>query len=293
MENEKDKDIREISDESVIIYRSWFECLKEQGPKRFAQAMTALLSFAFYNADVKSFSLPRQLEAILETFTPVIETNRKKRKGGSKGADFGKKGGRPSRNADLKTPEGLSDGTPMGADEESPKAPPYNVNGNEKVNVNENVSVNVTDGNASSPHTDFEFYIPVFFFRNARHPERQAKKFVEHYAPSNWKLTGGEYMATDQQRIALAQRWDIRDDSCDRFKPDDLAMWKELYDRAPDNIRTLMLSSSVKFLRNQDQALIGGPPMISDWIEANIEITRPIVRKWMQDRKYVYVPKVK
>ena len=79
----------------------------------------------------------------------------------------------------------------------------------------------------------------------------------------------------------------------DRFKPDDLAMWKELYDRAPDNIRTLMLSSSVKFLRNQDQAIIGGPPMISDWIEANIEITRPIVRKWMQDRKYVYVPKEK
>lgn len=293
MENEKDKDILEISDESVIIYRSWFECLKEQGPKRFAQAMIALLSFAFYNADVKSFSLPRQLEAILETFTPVIETNRKKRRGGSKGADFGKKGGRPPQNADLKTPEGLSDESPMAADDKSPKPSPYNVNGNVKGNVNETVSVNVTDGGASSPHTNFEFYIPVFFFRNARHPEKQAKKFVEHYAPSNWKLTGGEYMATDQQRIALAQRWDIRDDSCDRFKPDDLAMWKELYDRAPDNIRTLMLSSSVKFLRNQDQAIIGGPPMISDWIEANIEITRPIVRKWMQDRKYVYVPKEK
>lgn len=291
MENEKDKDIREISDESVIIYRSWFECLKEQGPKRFAQAMTALLSFAFYNADVKSFSLPRQLEAILETFTPVIETNRKKRKGGSKGADFGKKGGRPPQNADLKTPEGLSDENPMVADDKSPKAPPYNVNGNEKVNVNENVSVNVTDGNASSPHTDFEFYIPVFFFRNARHPERQAKKFVEHYSPSNWKLTGGEYMATDQQRIALAQRWDIRDDSCDRFKPDDLAMWKELYKIAPLKIQTLMISPSVQLQRRDDNAIIFGPREISEWIETNLQTTEPIVRKWFQERKlsYVYV----
>ncbi len=100
-------------------------------------------------------------------------------------------------------------------------------------------------------------------------------------------------MATDQQRIALAQRWNIRDDSCDRFKPDDLAMWKELYDKAPDNIRTLMLSPSVEFHRNQNQALIGGPPMISDWIESNAEITRPIVRKWMQDREYVYITKEK
>lgn len=291
MENEKDKDIREISDESVIIYRSWFECLKEQGPKRFAQAMIALLSFAFYNADVKSFSLPRQLEAILETFTPVIETNRKKRRGGSKGADFGKKGGRPPQNADLKTPEGLSGENPMVADDKSPKASPCNVNGNVKGNVNETVSVNVTDGGASSPHTNFEFYIPVFFFRNAKHPEMQAKKFVEHYAPSNWKLTGGEYMATDQQRIALAQRWDIRDDSCDRFKPDDLAMWKELYKIAPLKIQTLMISPSVQLQRRDDNAIIFGPREISEWIEANLPTTEPIVRKWFQERKlsYVYV----
>lgn len=283
----KHNDIFEISDESVIIYRSWFECLKEQGMKRFAQAMIALLSYAFYNISVKSFHLPRQLEAILETFTPVIETNRKKRRGGSKGTEFGKKGGRPPQNADLKTPKGLSDRTPMGMDEESPKASPYNVNGN----VYETVPVNVTDGGASSPHTNFEFYIPIFFFKNARYPEIQAKKFVEHYAPSNWRLTGGEFMATDEQRIALAQRWNIRDDSCDRFKPDDLAMWKELYDKAPDNIRTLMLSSSVEFCRNAEQAIIGGPKMISNWIETNLDITRPIVRKWMQGRKYAYVPK--
>lgn len=287
----KDSDILEISDESVIIYRSWFECLKEQGIKRFAQAMIALLSFAFYNVSVKSFHLPRQLESILETFTPVIETNRKKRKGGSKGADYGKKGGRPSRNADLKTPQGLSDRTPMVTDEESPKGPSYNVTDTVKVNVNETVSVNVTGKGISPPHTNFEFFIPVFFFRNCRHPEKQARKFVEHYIPTNWKLSGGELMATDQQRTALAQRWDIRDDSCDRFEPEDLAMWKELYDKAPNNIRTLMLSSSIKFHRNQEQASISGPLMISGWIEANLEIAKPIVGKWMRGRKYSYIVK--
>ena len=229
----------------------------------------------------------------METFIPQVEANKKKRKGGKKGAAFGKQGGRPAHIADSRTPEGLVNETPMATDEESPKASAYNVYGNEKANVNDNVSVNETDEDTSSPHTNFEFYIPVFFFRNARHPEKQAKKFVEHYAPTNWKLPGGEFMATDGQRIALAQRWDIRDDSCDRFKPEDLAMWKELYVKAPDNIKTLMISSSINFPSNQDFAIITGPQMISDWIEVNKEITRPIVRKWMHGRKYAYYPQKK
>ena len=287
----KDNDIMEISDESVIIYRSWFECLKEQGTKRFAQAMIALLSFAFYDTSVRSFNLSRQLEAILETFTPVIETNRKRRKGGSKGADFGKKGGRPSHNVVSKSPKGLSDRTPMVPDEESPMASPYTVTDNVTVNVNETVSVNVTDEDMSSPHTDCDFFIPIFFFRNARSPKHQAKKFVEHYAPSDWKLPGGEYMATDKQRIALAQRWEIRDDTTDRFKSEDLAMWRELYEIAPDDIKPLMVVSSIQFQRTEKDAIVAGPKAVFNWIEKDLENTKPIVLKWKGNRTYRYVPK--
>lgn len=277
-----------VIDETVIIYRSWFECLREQGPKRFAMAMIALLCFAFYGFSLKSFHLPRPLEAILNTFTPIIEANRKKRKGGSKGADYGKKGGRPSHTADSKTPQGLSDKTPMVTDEESPKTSPYNVNGNVKVNENDTVSVTVPD-KCIAPHKNFEFYLPIFFFRNVRHPERQAKKFVEHYAPTDWRLQGGEQMSTDQQRIALARRWEIRDDTCDRFKDEDLEMWEKLFALAPAHIQSMMIAPAIKFQRTKEEAIIYGPKLIYDWIEDNLSVAKPIMKKWLENRKYVFV----
>ena len=285
--NGKDTQNGGICDESVIIYRSWFECLKEQGIKKFAMAMIALLSFAFYGVDVKSHRLPRQLEAIIETFTPVIITNRKKRKGGDKGKEFGKDGGRPLQNGDSKTPKGLSNQTPKGDCNETPLDPPYNVNVTGIGNVKETVSVNGTTGQPS-PHTDFKFFIPVFFFRNVRRPEHQAKKFVEHYAPTGWKLSGGEYMATDEQRIALAQRWEIRDDTTDRFKPEVLAMWRELYLIAPEGVKPQMLVPTIQFQRANDKAIIACPKTVAEWIEKNRATTEPIVIKWIENRKLNY-----
>ena len=65
-------------DEAVIIYRSWFICLFALGPIKFGKAMIALLSYAFFGADIHTFGLSPQVESILYTFTPVIESNRRK-----------------------------------------------------------------------------------------------------------------------------------------------------------------------------------------------------------------------
>lgn len=274
------------TDESVILYRSWFECLKEQGLRRFALAMIALLSFAFYNVPLESFHLPKQIEVILNTFTPIIETNRKKRNGGNKGANFGKTGGRPSQIDGSGTPMGLSNKPPKGCSEVTPMGPPNNVNVNE--NGNDTVSVNETQTHQST-HTNFEFFVPVFFFRNVRHPEHQAKKFVAHYAPTDWRLPGGEYMATDAQRFALAQRWEIRDDTTDRFRSDDLEMWHELYNVAPSDIRPFMVASSIQLRRTETEATIVGPKAVYEWIENNLEQTKPIILPWKGPRSYKYI----
>ena len=282
-----------ITDETVIIYRSWFDCLMAQGPKRFALAMIALLLYAFYGKSVKSCNLPRPLESIVETFIPVIESNRKKRAGGKKGAEFGKTGGRPPKNSVEKSPKGLQHDTPLDTESDTPLDLHNNVTENEEENKYVAVSVDDTEpiGTPSEPHTNHDFFQPVFFFRNARYPEKQARKFVDHYTAVGWKLGGGEFLATDSQRLAMARSWEIRDDSCNRFHSEDLAMWKELYDKAPDDIKPLMLGDTINLRRTEDKAMVFGPARLNEWIEANLNITKPIVRQWMEDRKYLFIEK--
>ena len=70
-----DKKATDKAEESVIIYRSWFICLWLLGPVRFAKAMFALLSYAFFSKPISSFGLPKQVETILDTFTPIIDKN--------------------------------------------------------------------------------------------------------------------------------------------------------------------------------------------------------------------------
>lgn len=276
----KDTKNTETIDESVVIYRSWFDCLLAQGHKNFTIAMYALLSFAFYGTDISSFHLPRRLEAILNTFCPIIVMNRSKRKGGNKGASYGRNGGRPSWKDDLTTPKGYNSGAPLGMNN--------NGNGNGKTNENENVNDENNEGVSTTTNKDIDKYKEVFFFRNVRHPDIEARKFVSHYSAVGWKLSGGEFIPDGEQRVALALRWEVRNQSTDRFDNEALSMWKSLYKMAHDYIRWLMLDSSVSFQRDSQMAIIYGPVDVGDWLNKDKE-TNPIVDKWKGKRIFKYV----
>lgn len=97
-------------------------------------------------------------------------------------------------------------------------------------------------------------------------------------------------MVTQEQRIAAAKIWEVRDDSGERFKKEDLEMWQQLYDIAPPEIQVQMIQDMIEIRRTADAAYIKGPLSISNWIEGNLNETKPIVTKWMNGRRYSFVP---
>lgn len=267
------------SNDSVIIYMSWVICLWEFGLESFAKAMYALFNYACYNKAISSFKLPRKIEAIVNTFTPIIDSNRKKRQNGKKGASYGKLGGRP------KNPSGVIAQTPNGMNT-------LNANDKETVSVTETGGSDGSSENSSDqPHTDSFFFLFVFFFRNLRNPRRQAEKFVTHYTATGWRLSGGDYVATDEARIALAKKWEVKDDTTGRFKDEDLAMWKSIYDIAPNEIKKQMLCDEIEIQKIEEKAYIKCPDEVQEWMEDNKSLTLEILRKWVHPCKGItYLP---
>jgi len=282
-------------EDTIVFYRKWFDCLLAQGERNFQKAIIAFFYCVFYGEDIRSFHLPRRLESILETFLPIVETNKRRRNGGKKGASAGIMGGRPIQNTTFKTPKGLSSETPKVA-ALGINGSASNVNGNVNKNIKDNANVSV-NGEVETPatptetiHLDYSFFIPVFFFRNLKKPAKQAEKFFNHYEATGWKLGGGDYMATVEQRVAAARQWEVRDDTATKYQPEDLSMWHELYQIAPPEIQKEMVNEKIIFHRTEKDAIIKGPAIVSEWIEGNIEKTKPIVTKWMAGRRYSYYP---
>lgn len=273
----------EESNESVIMYMRWVICLWEFGLENFGKAMYALFNYACYNKAISSFKLPRIIEATLNTFTPIIDANRRKRENAKKGAPYGKLGGRP------KNPTGVIPETPYVIDNVY-----QNENGKTTVSNDDNVAVtdsptsSAVDSSPNPPHTDSLFFLNIFFFRNLKHPMRQAEKFVTHYTATGWRLGGGDYVATDDARIALAKKWAVKDDTTGRFRDDDLAMWRALYDIAPPEIRAQMLDDKIEF-EKKDKAVIKCPKAVCDWIESNSNVTKQIIISWKKDLHFLYL----
>ena len=234
-----------------------------------------MLSYAFYGTPIESNEkLPTRIIALLKTFTPVIDTNRKKRQGGSKGAQFGALGGRP------KTPQGLTDETPKGSRE----------TGNGTATTDTETVTDVVTGSDVTPHSDVDFFVPVFFCRNLRNPKRQAEKYVAHYSTTGWTMSGGDRLATDEQRIAAAKRWKVTDDPTDRFAQPDLDFLARLMSAAPQDIRISLASSAVDIHRTETienkevvkSVILRVPADVRTWMKSD-ETVRPTVNAWRGD----------
>lgn len=264
------------TDESVIIFASWFRCLRVLPRKQFTGAVDALLGYALLGEPIESAPIPESVKAILLTFAPVIMTHRLKRQAGAKGAQYGALGGRP------KTPKGISADTPMVSCETG--------NGTDATGTDSGaVCGDVTA--ASSPHTDVDFFLPVFWGRNLQHPRRQAERFVAHYGTTGWTLGGGEYLASDQQRLAAAQRWKVSDDPGGRFSSDDLAFLGCLAEAAPPDIRSALYDDRVEIHRAEvvenkevrKKLLLRIPTQAKVWLMTESSV-RPVVDTWRGDQ---------
>ena len=112
--------------DSFIFYRSFYEATQYLEKDQKADLFEAISNYALNQEETK---LDNVCNALFSLIKPQLDANQQRYINGKKGADHGKKGGRP------KTPK-----KPL----TNPKLTPnVNVNGNVNVNVNDNVNDNV------------------------------------------------------------------------------------------------------------------------------------------------------
>ena len=122
--------------DSFIFYRSFFEGLQCFPDEERLALYDAIAAKALYGEEPNN--LTGQVLGMYKGLVPQIEANQKRYEDGKKGADYGKRGGRPPGAQKHENPSGVSDSksskTPVGFHLETP-------NVNENVNVNDNVNL--------------------------------------------------------------------------------------------------------------------------------------------------------
>lgn len=121
--------------DSFVMYRSFHEALKELSREQYGNVMFALNEYALDGTETELTGVEK---AVFMLMKPQIDANMKRRENGQRGAEYGRKGGRPKEEnpiGDIKSAKQK----PLECETETP-----NVNAN--VNVNENVNAN---GNAN------------------------------------------------------------------------------------------------------------------------------------------------
>lgn len=118
-------------------------------------------------------------------------------------------------------------------------------------NVYDNVTHCVCDNaharareHISTPHTDFDFFFPIFWKRNIHGAEAETRRFLDFYEAGGWVLEKGAALDTDEKRLAKARQW--KPEKPGKRFPDRFAeAWWELAQKAPADVRAQMLSDKV------------------------------------------------
>lgn len=143
--------------DSFVFYASFKEALELVPDEEYAGCVKCVLEYAFNGDDISETQMEKIIMALVK---PQIDANRKRRKNGEKGKEFGSLGGRPKKN-------------PIGVISETPN-----------VNVNGNVNVNEDKKKAFKKPTVEEVLAYCIERGNRVDPEA----FVAFYDSKGWKV---------------------------------------------------------------------------------------------------------
>ena len=143
--------------DSFVFYASFKEALELVPNEEYAGCVRCVLEYAFNGNDISKTQMEKIIMALVK---PQIDANRKRRKNGEKGKEFGSLGGRPKKN-------------PIGVISETPN-----------VNVNGNVNVNEDKKKAFKKPTVEE----VLDYCTERGNHVDAEAFVAFYDSKGWKV---------------------------------------------------------------------------------------------------------
>ncbi len=136
----------------------------------------------------------------------------------------------------------------------------------------------------TTPHTDFDFFFPVFWKRNVWNPAEETHRFIDHYEVSEWTLEKGTVLKTDAQRLAKARVWSPKKEG-DRFPKQFLQPWLQLAEKAPPEVRAEMLDDRVEVsTREAAPRILCGRRTVA-WFRGDglSEFRRLIMVGWLKD----------
>ena len=219
--------------ESFLLYASWYKYICTLSPRKQSQAYKAICDYCFFNTPIPKVGFSATEYAALSSFCPTIEKHKRNYENGLKGASSGSKGGRPKKS---ETPPGFSAETGRGLN----GIPPTDtVTVTDTDTETDKVTDAVTDGivsniSSSPGYQDLvKELLPIFFFKNNCNPERELKKFCEHYSKNGWKLTGGAALDTSEKRKQASEKWKVQDSQGPIFPPLFIGVWREIYNMLP------------------------------------------------------------
>ena len=214
--------------DSFIFYGSFYEAISCLDDATRLQCYDAVASYAITGIDPELNGVAKAIFALIK---PQIDANNKRYNNGCKGAEYGKKGGRPVTKNPIgdndENPIGDTSKNPIGDNDENPKETP---NEKENENVNENENENEKEKENESPsETEREkqakekrkrFSAPsvdeVRDYCRERGNSISADTFVNFYASKDWMV--GNSPMTDWK--SAIRTWEERERSASpRGKP--------------------------------------------------------------------------
>lgn len=236
---EEDYDIidKEPLRESFLLYASWYKYICTLSPRKQSQAYKAICDYCFFNTPIPKACFSATEYAALSSFRPTIEKHKRNYENGLKGASSGSKGGRPKKS---ETPPGFSAETERDFNEKPPTDTVTDTATDTKTDKGTDaVTDRVMSHMASSPSFQdlVKELLPIFFFKNNCLPERELKKFYDHYSKNDWRLTGGDVLNTGEKRKQAAEKWKVQDPQGQIYPPQFVGVWREIYKMLPPELR--------------------------------------------------------
>lgn len=162
---------------------------------------------------------------------------------------------------------------------------------NDSHNQHSNSNSNSNNISISVSNEERERIFEIFFFKNARNPEAEVDKFVNHYQGVGW-IRKGERI-TD--RVAVAQNWDIREGG--RFPATFLTMWHELYQQLgrieaarPELGRMLTEIHAVEVKDLNVTFKLSN--RLYKYLERSVEVFKPVWQKHYPGYRLNYLPQI-
>ena len=203
--------------DSFIFYGSFYEAISCLDDATRLQCYDAVASYAITGIDPELNGVAKAIFALIK---PQIDANNKRYNNGCKGAEYGKKGGRPVTKNPIgdndENPIGDTSKNPIGDNDENPIETPNekeneNVNENEKEKENESPSETKREKQAKEKRTRFSApsVDEVRDYCRERGNSIDAETFVDFYASKGWKV-GNSPMKDWQSAIRTWEKRECR-----------------------------------------------------------------------------------